>query len=56
MNNRVWVLKPKYNRVYECSNMVEAEELINSEGGCCIKFDHYPTEEERERECIAYYS
>jgi len=43
----IYLLKPKYNQVYECENEVQKDKIINEEGGVFIIFDHYPDACER---------
>ena len=43
----IYLLKPKYNQVYECENEAEKDNVINEEGGVFIIFDHYPDANER---------
>ena len=56
MIKMIWLLKPKYNDLYCCRNEVDANELMNNEGGCFVKFDHEPTEEERVKAWEDYYN
>jgi hypothetical protein len=51
----LYLLKPKYNQVYECKTDSQKDDVINQEGGVFVVYDHYPTEEERHDAVIEYF-
>jgi hypothetical protein len=46
-NYPIWLLKPKYNSVFQINNEKEELDFINEEGGVFVEFDHNPTEDEK---------
>lgn len=51
----IYLLKPKYNAIYQCKNETEVNEVMNSEGGYFIWFDHPLTDEEKQKAFNEYY-
>ena len=51
----LYLLKPKYNTLYQCENEAEVNEIMNSEGGVFVRFDRKPTDKERQRAYNNYY-
>jgi hypothetical protein len=52
----IFLYKPKYDYLLTASNKVEADNIMNEEGGYFIRFNHEPTKEEKIKSRENYFN